>query len=184
MAYPGPHATRIYLGLVACSQKALRAQHFLAAIQGLPDAHAIGKHLTPNSKVRSFTQWGRPGIARAECSGACNERDARVEILAVQRSAVRGGQYRNGRVELRAIFSPAHKEGCSPRCILAPNPHGGAQQPNGARAANAGAVRHDTCPASHCPLFVIESIRYRRVASTRRPPVRAKRKSQWDLEAP
>ena len=53
---------------------------------------------------------GRPGVETAECSGACNERDTRDEILAVQRSAERDREYRNGRVELPAIFSPAHTE--------------------------------------------------------------------------
>ena len=120
---------------------------------------------------------GQPGIATAGCSGdatrveiLCNGGATRVEILAVQRSAVRDRQYRNGRVD-RRFFSPAHSEGCLRRLLALspPLPHGGAQRPEGASAASAGAVSHGSCLASHCPCVVIESKAggHRRVASSR-----------------
>ena len=98
---------------------------------------------------------GQPGIATAGCRGGAT----RVEILAVQRSAVRDRQYRHGGVDLRGIFSPAHTKGCLRRLLALspPLPHGGAQRPEGASAASAGAVSHGSCLASHCPCVVIES---------------------------
>ena len=99
----------------------------------------------------------QPGIATAGCSAGAT----RVEILAVQRSAMRDRQYRNGRVDLRGIFSPAHTEGCLRRLLALspPLPHGGAQRPEGTSAASAGAVSHGSCLASDCPCVLIEGRR-------------------------
>ena len=125
------------------------------------------------------------GATRVEI--LCNGGATRVEILAVQRSAMQDRQYRNGRVDLRGIFSPAHTEGCLRRLLALspPLPHGGARRPEGASAASAGAVSHGSCLASHCPFVVIESKAggHQRVASSRCRPVRAKRKSDGGQEA-
>jgi hypothetical protein len=94
---------------------------------------------------------GQPGIATAGCSAGAT----RVEILAVQRSAMQDRQYRNGRVDLRGIFSPAHRL----LALSPPLPHGGAQRPEGTSAASAGAVSHGSCLASGCPCVLIEGRR-------------------------
>jgi hypothetical protein len=137
---------------------------------------------------------GRPRVAPAECSGACNERDARVEILAVQRSAVRSAVPERARRVPCHLLS-AHTEGCSPRCfscaecadvtLSAPMWHGVAQQPDGASAASAGAVGHGSCLASHCH-FVVNRIEGRWTPEGRKQqvPAVAKRKSECGREAP
>ena len=133
---------------------------------------------------------GRPGIATAECSGAFNESDARVEILAVQRSAVQCGIGSTGTGASSSVPSSlAPTEGCSPRCLSsilamsAPLPHSGAQQTDAASAASAGSVNHGSCLASHCP-FESKAGGHRRVASSRCRPVRAKHKSELGREVP
>ena len=102
-----------------------------------------------------------------------HERNARVEILAVQRChrTVRYREYRNGRVELHAIFS--HTGGCSPRCLRRllplspPMSYGNAQQPDGASAARAGTVSHGSRLASHCSLlYVVIAVSNRRQVDT------------------